>query len=127
MKTGQVAKVKSEPSVDDLINASRDQGRPVMSPERTHAYRRVLQTLADLGPSKLQSGEQERIRYAADSLIFCQEVESDPAAVESLAEVRLLLDHLVDSGRWTKETADHLSDDILACGPREELALGAAA
>ena len=51
-----------------------------MSPERTNAYRRVLQSLDELGPSKLQSGEQDRIREAADSLIFCQVLGADESA-----------------------------------------------
>ena len=41
-----------------------------MSPERSNAYRRVMKTLDDMGPSKLLDGEQQRIRYAADNLVF---------------------------------------------------------
>ena len=41
-----------------------------MSPMQTQAYRRVMHTLAELGPAKLLAGEQERIRLAADNLIF---------------------------------------------------------
>ena len=37
-----------------------------MTSERTQAYGRVIKTLEDLGPSKLQPVEQERIRDAAD-------------------------------------------------------------
>ena len=55
-----------------------------MSTDRTQAYRRVLQTLEDLGPSKLQEGEQERIRFAADSLIFSSDLGQDAGARESL-------------------------------------------
>jgi hypothetical protein len=92
-----------------------------MSPERTNAYRRVLQTLNELGPSKLQSGEQDRIRYAADSLLFCGDLSADGGAQESLADTRLLFEILVDSGRWEQVTADKLSDDIRACGPAPAL------
>src|SRR5438105_2840002 len=41
-----------------------------MTPERAYAYRRVLHTLNELGPTKLLGPEQERIRAAADSLLF---------------------------------------------------------
>ena len=39
-----------------------------MSPERTQAYKRVMRTLSDIGPSKLLATEQERVRDAADTL-----------------------------------------------------------
>jgi hypothetical protein len=97
-----------------------------MSPERTHAYRRVLQTITDLGPSKLQSGEQDRIRYAADNLIFCADLTKDDAAREALSDTRLLLDTLVESGRWERVTADRLADDVVGCGPLLALELEAA-
>jgi len=91
-----------------------------MSPERTQAYRRVLQTLAELGPSKLQTGEQERIRYAADSLIFCDDLSADQGAREALIDTQLLFDGLVDSGRWEQVTADRLADELRSCGPAGE-------
>jgi hypothetical protein len=92
-----------------------------MTPERTNAYRRVLQTLNELGPSKLQSGEQDRVRDAADALIFCQDLGTDASARDGLADARLLFEVLVDSGRWEQVTADRLADDIRACGPVPEL------
>ncbi len=92
-----------------------------MSPERTNAYRRVLQTLNELGPSKLQSGEQDRIRDAADSLIFCESLVADESARDALADTRILFEVLVDSGRWEQVTADRLADDIRSCGPVPEL------
>jgi hypothetical protein len=87
-----------------------------MSPERTHAYRRVIQTLQDLGPSKLQDGEQERIRNAADSLIFSSDLD-DPAAREALKDVERLCTALVGSGRWEQVTATRLAEDLYECGP----------
>jgi hypothetical protein len=92
-----------------------------MSPERTNAYRRVLQTLNELGPSKLQSGEQDRVRDAADNLIFCQDLGDDQSARDALRDTQILFEVLVDSGRWEQVTADRLSDDIRACGPTPEL------
>ncbi len=88
-----------------------------MTPERTQAYGRVLHTLEELGPSKLQPVEQERIRYAADSLIFCADLHEDEAARESLEDTELLCELLVESGRWERVTAERLIEDIRACGP----------
>lgn len=91
-----------------------------MSPERTNAYRRVLNTIAELGPTKLQDDEQDRIRYAADSLIFCADLGADDAAREALLETQLMLDALVENGRWERATADRLATDLRDCGPAPE-------
>lgn len=88
-----------------------------MSPERTIAYRRVLQTLADLGPSKLQPAEQERIRFAADSLIFSSDLYCDDSARDALVDSEQLCQALVQSGRWEQVTAQQLADDVRGCGP----------
>jgi hypothetical protein len=88
-----------------------------MSPERSSAYRRVTQTLADLGPSKLWDGEQERIRTAADSLIFCADLGVDDSARLALLDAEELCRDLVSSGRWEQITANRLANDLLACGP----------
>jgi hypothetical protein len=92
-----------------------------MSPERTQAYRRVMRTLDDLGPSKLQRAEQDRIRFAADNLIFSTDFASGEAreALRDIDELRLAL---VDSGRWEAASAERLERDVLACGPSEQLA-----
>jgi hypothetical protein len=87
-----------------------------MSPERTQAYRRVVQTLQDLGPSKLLDGEQDRIRAAADNLIFSSSLD-DPAAREALSDVESLCTALVESGRWEQVTATRLAEDLYECGP----------
>ncbi len=92
-----------------------------MSPERTHAYRRVLHTLDELGPSKLQVAEQDRIRDAADTLVVCQDLDHDEAAIEALEDTELLFELLVESGRWERVTADRLADDIRQCGPEPAL------
>ena len=85
-----------------------------MTSDRTQAYGRVIKTLEDLGPSKLQPGEQDRIREAADNLIFASGLEELHAA---LTDVEALTEHLVASGRWTGERADQLVSDLIACGP----------
>ncbi|HTW13272.1 MAG TPA: hypothetical protein VME01_11040 [Solirubrobacteraceae bacterium] len=88
-----------------------------MTPERTQAYGRVLHTLEELGPSKLQPSEQDRIRYAADSMIFCADLLEDDATRDSLEDTELLCEVLVESGRWERVTADKLIADLRACGP----------
>ena len=85
-----------------------------MNTERTQAYGRVVKTLEDLGPTKLQPSEQERIREAADTLIFASGGEETRAVLE---DVEALAEHLVASGRWTSERAEQLADDLLSCGP----------
>jgi hypothetical protein len=85
-----------------------------MTSDRTQAYGRVIKTLEDLGPAKLQPVEQDRIREAADNLIFAADLDE---ARDALADVEALTEHLVATGRWTAERAEQLADDLLACGP----------
>jgi hypothetical protein len=88
-----------------------------MNSERAQAYGRVTTTLATVGPTKLQAAEQDTLREAADTLLFCEDVLADPAAEEALDTVEELLDRLVSSERWTIERADELRRDLEACGP----------
>ena len=88
-----------------------------MNPERAAAYRRVIHTLAELGPVKLQPAEQERIRYTADNLILCTDLVDDDAARDSLEDTELLFEVLVQSERWERDTADQLIEDLRGCGP----------
>jgi hypothetical protein len=85
-----------------------------MTSERTQAYGRVLRTLEDVGPAKLHESEQERIREAADTLIFAATLDE---AREALGDVDALAEHLAASGRWSEERTAELAQDILACGP----------
>jgi hypothetical protein len=85
-----------------------------MNTERTQAYGRVVKTLEDLGPTKLQPDEQDRVREAADTLIFAADLDE---AREGMADVETLAEHLVASDRWSEERAKQLVDDLLACGP----------
>jgi hypothetical protein len=85
-----------------------------MTSERTQAYGRVVRTLEDLGPAKLQPAEQERIRDAADNLIFAADLDEARAA---LTDVEELAEYLVATGRWTSERAEQLAADLVACGP----------
>jgi len=88
-----------------------------MTRERTRAYTRLMRTLEDVGPAKLLSSEQARIRFTADSLLFCADVAHDVAARRAYADVTELCEHLVTSGRWTVQSAERLQDDVWACGP----------
>ena len=85
-----------------------------MNSERTQAYGRIIKTLEDLGPAKLQPAEQDRIRDAADTLIFAAGADEARAALE---DADTLVEHLVATGRWTSERAQELLQDLLGCGP----------
>jgi hypothetical protein len=89
---------------------------------RAHAYGRVIRTLDDCGSAKLLAPEQERIRKAADALLFSVDVTVDADATLALADVLDLYDHLVGTGRWTPQRADELANDIWACGPMPAMA-----
>ena len=97
-----------------------------MSPERSKAYRRVMKTLDDLGPSKMLGGERQRIRYAADNLIFSTDLNADVEACDALEDVATLCRALVESGRWEQATAMRLVDDVCECGPVIPIVLQAA-
>jgi hypothetical protein len=85
-----------------------------MNSERTQAYGRVVKTLDELGPAKLQPREQARIRDAADTLIFAADIEE---VREALRDIGALADHLLKTGRWLEESLDTLITNLLACGP----------
>jgi hypothetical protein len=87
-----------------------------MTSERSQAYGRVTRTFAELGRTKLLAGEQERLREAADTLLFCED-PADEAAASAIGDARAVIDHLVATGRWTEERAGRLADDLAACGP----------
>ena len=86
-----------------------------MTNERAQAYGRVMKTLEDLGPAKLHDLERHRIRAAADVLLFAP--PNDPGAFDALRGVEQMVRDLAESGRWTVQRANELSDDVAACGP----------
>jgi hypothetical protein len=88
-----------------------------MTPERTQAYRRVTETIQELGPSKLLPDEQDRLRSAADALLFSQDPATDLAARAALEDAERLCRTLVDNGRWEQVTAMRLAEDVTQCGP----------
>jgi hypothetical protein len=86
-----------------------------MTSERSLAYGRVMKTLEDLGPAKLHDLERERVRQAADTLLFAG--PTDTGADEAVLDIEHLARFLVESERWTPDTAARLADDVIACGP----------
>ena len=76
----------------------------------------MVHTLEDLGQTKLNAAEQERIRDAADTLLFA-EGAGDAGARAAMDDMEALTQHLTGSGRWTDERAQRLLDDVTACGP----------
>lgn len=87
-----------------------------MNSERAQAYGRVVKTLDDMGAAKLQRTEEQRIRDAADTLLFCESPDA-PGGREALADMEALIRHLTETERWTEERARALADDVAACGP----------
>lgn len=76
-----------------------------------------MKTIEDLSASKLHPQEQEVVREAADGLLFCADLASDPGADRALGELYELVDHLVESDRLAPETGRRLLGDVEACGP----------
>jgi hypothetical protein len=85
-----------------------------------------MKTLEDMGPSKLLDREQQRIRYAADNLIFATDLATDVEARDAVGDVEALCRALVESGRWEQSTAIRLADDVIQCGPANVAVLQAA-
>lgn len=89
-----------------------------MNSERAQAYGRIVATIEDIGATKLQTAEVERIRAAADTLLFSEDLDAaDGAARDALADAESLTEALVEADRWTEERAARLFDDLAQCGP----------
>jgi hypothetical protein len=84
--------------------------------ERASAYGRVVATIEDLGSTKLQASEIDRIRQASDTLLFSETLDA-PGARDALDDMEDLTRHLIESDRWTEERAQRLFDDVAECGP----------
>ena len=93
-----------------------------MTSNRSDAYGRVMRTLEDLSAAKFHAGEQAVIREAADTMFFCERLETDDAALDAMAAVRDLTGNLVEGGRLIAETAARLLTDIEGCGPEPVIA-----
>jgi hypothetical protein len=84
---------------------------------RAEAYGRVVRILDSPEGEELRPEELERIRLAADALLFCEDMERDPDARDAADEIADLAVELVESGRWDEDAAEALVSDVLACGP----------
>jgi hypothetical protein len=89
----------------------------VSTAERAQAYGRVVKQLDDFAGTKLHADEQAVIREAADTLLFIDDLRSDPAAERALLEVYELTDRLVDADRMSLQAAGQLVRDVEGCGP----------
>src|SRR5215212_3227049 len=81
-----------------------------MTSNRSDAYGRVMRTLGDLSASKFHDGEQAVIREAADTMFFCERLETDDSALDAMAALRDLATALVEGDRLMPETASQLVD-----------------
>lgn len=98
-----------------------------MNSQRARSYARVTMSLRNLGPAKLQPREEAQIRHAADSLLFCADLQTDMTAREEFSDIEAMFEHLVASGRWSDPRAAQLVDELWACGPGPEALLDLAA
>lgn len=88
-----------------------------MTSERSQAYGRVTKLVDDLSASKLHASEQQTIRDAADALFFCEDISADAEARRALDALESLIEGLLESERFTPETAGRLRADVEGCGP----------
>ena len=88
-----------------------------MNADRAQAYGRVMKTLADMGPAKLQPRERDLIREAADAMLFAQDGAGDAHAQMAFDALQEMAENLVESDRWLFQTADRLLRDVEDCGP----------
>jgi hypothetical protein len=90
-----------------------------MNSQRAQAYGRLMKTLSDLSAAKFNPREEQIFRDAADSLFFCEDIEAEPGARESLDAAQELAGLLVANDRLLPETVDGLMADLEGCGPLE--------
>jgi hypothetical protein len=88
-----------------------------MTSDRSQAYGRVMRTLEDLGPAKLTEAERDRVRHAADTLFFAEDLGTDAEARDAVSDITALARHLVESERWLDDSARKLLQDVLGTGP----------
>jgi hypothetical protein len=88
-----------------------------MTSDRAQAYSRVMDTISDFDGTKLHADEVQVVREAADALLFCEDLEADPAAAQALDAFHSLTDQLMENDRITSERVGQLTADVEACGP----------
>jgi hypothetical protein len=77
------------------------------------------------GDGALEPAEREILREAGDALFFCEDIALDDDARDALARVSDLAGQLVGAERWDPELAEHVLQDLEACGPSQLVRLGA--
>jgi hypothetical protein len=77
----------------------------------------MLRILDGQDAGELRRDESDKIREAADALFFCDDLEADTAARDAADAIADLAVDLVESGRWSEESAEELVSEVLACGP----------
>ena len=88
-----------------------------MTSRRAQSYGRVMETLRSVGETKLHRDEMDQLREAADTLLFCEDIDAGTDAKRALEGARDLTRRLAATGRWTPEAADRLLEDVAGCGP----------
>ena len=76
-----------------------------------------MPTLNEMGPSKLLGDQQERIREAADHLIFSRDLGAGCPNASGDGDIERLCRALVDSARWEQAVATRLANDASQGGP----------
>src|SRR3954452_8361792 len=77
-----------------------DSSPRAVTSRRAEAYGRVVRILNGPDGNDLRPEELARIREAADSLVFCDDIELDSDARDGADEIADLAVDLVESGRW---------------------------
>ena len=87
-----------------------------MTSERAEAYGRVMQHLTQLSGTQLQPGEADRLREAADTLLFCEDPRGEEAR-SALGDAEALVEHLIEVERFTEDRGHLVLRDLGECGP----------
>lgn len=88
-----------------------------MTSERAQAYGRLMRRLRSADAAGLLPHEEDRIREAADALLFCSNDWSDEQTLEELGEAVRLVEGLAEEGRWQDAHAQLVLRELRACGP----------
>lgn len=80
---------------------------------RGQAYTQMLEIMKRRGPTALHSAERDQILDTADALLF-----DEPQAQEKLVEAGELIARLVESDRWSEESAQQLGAALQAIAAR---------
>jgi hypothetical protein len=83
-----------------------------------------MKAVSASGAAALEPAEQQILREAGDALFFCEDIALDDEAREALSRVSDLAGQLVGSERWDPELAEHVLEDLEACGPAQLVRLG---